>query len=203
MPADVATAFLASESEPFVIPRDVVAQVPREYWLLGELREVLVAPLHWEPDGFGALVLGAKEVDARFTDQDLRLARGIADITSLALGNARRLSELERFHELVASLDAVYWEADAASLRLSFIGGRAEQLLGANGWSGSRRGADGAITRCPKIVRAPSRPPGSPPTPARTRAWSIACRRPTAARSGSATWSTWCAALRARDSSGA
>ena len=76
--------------------------------------------------------LGAKEVDARFTEQDLRLARGIADITSLALGNARRLSELERFHELVASLDAVYWEADAASLRLSFIGGRAEQLLGAN-----------------------------------------------------------------------
>ena len=132
VPSDVATPLLASESEPFVIPRDVVEQVPREYWLLGEVREVLVAPLHWEPDGFGALVLGAKEVDARFTDQDLRLARGIADITSLALGNARRLSELERFHELVASLDAVYWEADAASLRLSFIGGRAEQLLGAN-----------------------------------------------------------------------
>jgi len=132
IPSNVAMPLLASESEPFVIPRDVVERVPREYWLLGEVREVLVAPLHWEPDGFGALVLGAKAVDARFTDQDLRLARGIADITSLALGNARRLSELERFHELVASLDAVYWEADAASLRLSFIGGRAEQLLGAN-----------------------------------------------------------------------
>jgi PAS domain S-box-containing protein len=132
IPSDVATPLLASETEPFVIPRDVIERAPREYWLIGEVREVLVAPLHWEPDGFGALVLGAKEVDARFTDQDLRLARGIADITSLALGNARRLSELERFHELVASLDAVYWEADAASLRLSFIGGRAEQLLGAN-----------------------------------------------------------------------
>ena len=90
------------------------------------------APLHWEPDGFGAIVMGGKDDDAPFTEQDLRLARGIADITSLALGNARRLSELERFHELVASLDAVFWEADAASLRLSFIGGRAEQLLGAN-----------------------------------------------------------------------
>jgi PAS domain S-box-containing protein len=132
VPSDVATAFLASESEPFVIPREVVEQVPRDLWLFGELREVLVAPLRWEPDGFGALVIGAKDVDARFTDQDLRLARGIADITSLALGNARRLSELERFHELVASLDAVFWEADASSLRLSFIGGRAEQLLGAN-----------------------------------------------------------------------
>ena len=131
-PSDVATPLLASESEPFVIPREVIARAPRENWLIGEVREVLVAPLRWEPDGFGVLVLGAKEVDAQFTDQDLRLARGIADITSLALGNARRLSELERFHELVASLDAVYWEADAASLRLSFIGGRAEQLLGAN-----------------------------------------------------------------------
>ncbi len=29
------------------------------------------------------------------------------------------------------SLDAVFWEADAASLRLSFLGGRAETLLGA------------------------------------------------------------------------
>ena len=132
VPSDVATSFLSSESGPFVVPRDVVQQVPPEYRVLGEVREVLVAPLRWEPDGFGAIVLAAKEVDARFTDQDLRLARGIADITSLALGNARRLSELERFHELVASLDAVYWEADAASLRLSFIGGRAEQLLGAN-----------------------------------------------------------------------
>ncbi len=132
IPSEVATPLLASETEPFVIPRDVIERAPREYWLIGEVREVLVAPLRWEPDGFGVLALGAKEVDAQFTDQDLRLARGIADITSLALGNARRLSELERFHELVASLDAVYWEADAASLRLSFIGGRAEQLLGAN-----------------------------------------------------------------------
>jgi PAS domain S-box-containing protein len=130
--SDVARAFLATGSEPFVISREVVEQVPRELWRFGELREVMVAPLNWEPDGFGALVMGAKDIDSRFSDQDLRLARGIADIASLALGNARRLSELERFHELVASLDAVFWESDAASLRLSFIGGRAEQLLGAN-----------------------------------------------------------------------
>ncbi len=148
VPSDVAKTFLASKSEPYVVPREVVEQVPREPWLFGELREVLVAPLHWEPDGFGALVMGAKDVDSRFTDQDLRLARGIADITSLALGNARRLSELERFHELVASLDAVYWEADAATLRLSFIGGRADQLLGAHEqeWiADGRRWGDHAI----------------------------------------------------------
>lgn len=132
VPADVAQAFLQSETEPFVIPIELVEQAPSGLWLFGELREVLVAPLHWEPDGFGTLVLGAPSPDARFGDQDLRLARGIADITSLALGNARRLSELERFHELVASLEAVFWEADAGSLRLSFVGGRAGQLLGAD-----------------------------------------------------------------------
>lgn len=132
VPADVAQAFLLSETEPFVIPLELVEQAPSGLWLFGSLREVLVAPLHWEPDGFGVLVLGAPSPDTHFSDQDLRLARGIADITSLALGNARRLSELERFHELVASLDAVFWEADAGSLRLSFVGGRAEQLLGAD-----------------------------------------------------------------------
>ena len=130
VPPDVAARFLARRPEPFVASRDVAETIPEELKLFGDV--VLVAPLHWEPDGFGAIVMGAKDDDAPFTEQDLRLARGIADITSLALGNARRLSELERFHELVASLDAVFWEADAASLRLSFIGGRAEQLLGAN-----------------------------------------------------------------------
>lgn len=132
VPADVANAFMASEVEPFVISRATAEHVPTELRLFGERREELVAPLRWEPHGFGALVLAAPKVDARFDEQDLRLARGIADITSLALGNARRLSELERFHELVASLDAVFWEADAASLRLSFVAGRAEQLLGAD-----------------------------------------------------------------------
>lgn len=132
VPAEVATALLASHTEPFLLSRAAVAQVPAQFTILREPREVLVAPLNWEPEGAGALVLVATGPDAHFGEQDLRLARGIADITSLALGNARRLSELERFHELVESLDAVFWEADAASLRLSFLGGRTEQLLGAD-----------------------------------------------------------------------
>ncbi|MGZ6545319.1 MAG: ATP-binding protein [Actinomycetota bacterium] len=130
-PAELADPFLLSRSEPFVLPRDSVAQIPPEFLVFDEPREALVAPLRWEPDGFGALVLAAPSTDAGFSQEDLRLARGIADITSLALGNARRLSELERFHELVESLDAVFWEADSATLRLSFLGGRVDQLLGA------------------------------------------------------------------------
>ena len=47
---------------------------------------------------------------------------GLTDITSLALGNARRLSELERFHDLVGSLDATFWEAEAGASLFTFVG---------------------------------------------------------------------------------
>src|SRR5262249_52490282 len=42
---------------------------------------------------------------------------------------ARRASE-ERFRDLVQGLDAIVWEADAATLRYSFVSQRAETILG-------------------------------------------------------------------------
>ncbi len=129
IPAEVAAPFLLSLEEPFVLSRELAAQVPRPY-ALDEPVEVLVAPLRWEPDGFGAIVMRAAAPAASFAEADLRLARGIADITSLALGNARRFHELERFHELVEGLDAVFWEADAETRRFTFLSGRAERILG-------------------------------------------------------------------------
>ena len=150
-------------------------------------------------------VMGAKEVDARFTEQDLRLARGIADITSLALG--------QRTPPLGAGAVPRARRQPGRGLlgggRRARSGSRSSEAgpsssSAPTSRSGSRRGADGAITRCPRIASgADRRPPGSPPTPARTRAWSTASPRPTAARSGSATWCTWCAAPRGRDSSAA
>jgi HD-GYP domain-containing protein (c-di-GMP phosphodiesterase class II) len=68
-------------------------------------RETLVAPMLWEPDGLGAIVVGAAVSDAAFSGEDLRLARGIADITSLALGNADRFDELERAY--VSTVEAL------------------------------------------------------------------------------------------------
>jgi PAS domain S-box-containing protein len=130
---EVAQRFLRSMTEPFVLPREVVAQVPSEYQMLDEPREVLVAPLRWEPDGFGVLVLIAPDARSCFGQQNVRQAGGIADIASLALGNASRLTELERFHELVESLDAVFWEARAGSLTFTFLSSRAVDLFGADG----------------------------------------------------------------------
>jgi PAS domain S-box-containing protein len=129
VPEEVTAPFLGRDLAPFVVPREIVGRVPRELWLARDAREMLIAPLRWEPDGLGALALAAVDRESEFTERDLRLARGIADITSLALGTARRMTELERFHELVETLDAVFWEAEANSRRLTFVGGRAERLL--------------------------------------------------------------------------
>ncbi len=141
VPADVAAPFLAPGTDPFVISMEVVSTVPRNLHVTSQPRETLVAPLRWEPAAFGAIMMTSTSPDARFSDTDLRVARGIADITSLALGNARRLSDLERFHELVATLDAVFWEADATDLRLQFVAGRVEEVFGpdATEWASSGR----------------------------------------------------------------
>jgi PAS domain S-box-containing protein len=140
VPAAVATAFLHALDRPFVLPAATVAGVPQEFVALEEIRDVLVCPLRWEPDGFGAIVIVAPSEEG-FDDRVLRLAGGIADITSLALGNARRFHELARFHELVETLDAVFWEADAEGLGFTFLAGRAAGILGGLGEEPVRAGA--------------------------------------------------------------
>ena len=129
VPSELADAMLQSDTEPFAMGLDLIQQIPEDLWMVDVAVPVLVVPLRWEPDGFGAIVVAAQVPDRGFEDRDMRLGRGIADITSLALGNARRLSELERFHELVESLHAVFWEADAATT-FTFLGGRVDDLLG-------------------------------------------------------------------------
>jgi PAS domain S-box-containing protein len=93
--------------------------------------DILVCPLQWEPGEVGALIAVADADGEPFDEAAVRLARGIGDLTALALGNARRIGELERFHRLVESLDAVFWEADADGLRVTFLGGRVDELFGA------------------------------------------------------------------------
>ena len=141
MPSAVAMSFLSSESGAL---RDPAGR--RRTGASPSTGSSARCARSWSPRCAGSRTASApscwraKEVDARFTDQDLRLARGIADITSLALGNARRLSELERFHELVASLDAVFWEADAASLDSPSSAAGPKSSWAPTSRSGSREG---------------------------------------------------------------
>jgi signal transduction histidine kinase/GAF domain-containing protein len=131
VPPEIAAQFLLSVREPFILGREIVATVPEE--VIGPAEnadvEVIVAPLRWEPDGFGAIVAVSHPAGG-FSERDLRLVGGIADISSLALGTARRFHELERFHELVEGLDAIFWEADARTLQFTFLSHRAADILG-------------------------------------------------------------------------
>ncbi|MCI0634382.1 MAG: GAF domain-containing protein [Actinobacteria bacterium] len=137
VPAELGSRFLTSLDEPFVIPTEIARQVPTEYWIIDEVTDALIAPMRWEPDGFGAIIVLAPVARPSFSQRDLSLARGISDIAALALGSARRVSELERFQELAETLDAIFWEANHASLAFTFLSRRAETVLGAHDGGGN------------------------------------------------------------------
>ena len=130
VPEPVAAEVVFDNDDPQVIPRTSPLARDREYLVSHEPREVLIAPVTWAPDGAGTIAVIGREGDGLFGDRDLRLIRGVADLASLALGNARRMSELERFHELVAGLDAAFWEASLPDLAFTFSAGAVEELLG-------------------------------------------------------------------------
>jgi signal transduction histidine kinase/GAF domain-containing protein len=132
VPESVAAEVVFDNDDPQVISRTSPLARDRDYVVSHEPREVLIAPVTWAPDGAGTIAVIGRDGDGIFGDRDLRLIRGVADLTSLALGNARRMSELERFHELVAGLDAAFWEASLPDLGFTFVAGAVEELLGAD-----------------------------------------------------------------------
>jgi signal transduction histidine kinase/GAF domain-containing protein len=129
LPAAAAADLLPDDAEPAMIAGERLTTLPRETRLIEEPGCALLTPLRWNTEGYAALLAVREAGDPPFDAGSVRLARGIGDIASLALGTAGRISELERFHELVESLDAVFWEADATDLRFTFVGGRTAQLL--------------------------------------------------------------------------
>ncbi len=96
VPAELVEPLFRSTTEPFVMPASSLRKLPRRYRTFNPPRATLVAPVRWEPDGLGAIAVVGLEPRHRFTPRELRLARGIADIASLAMGNAERFAELER-----------------------------------------------------------------------------------------------------------
>jgi PAS domain S-box-containing protein len=141
VPAEWAASIVFENAEPLVFSGDDPRIAGRDFLIAREPRDSVAAPVTWEPDGAGTLVVIGRRGEGVFGPREIRLVRGIADLTSLALGNARRISELERFHELVAGLDAAFWEAALPDLTFTFVGGAVGNLLGgdADPWpAGSR-----------------------------------------------------------------
>jgi signal transduction histidine kinase/putative methionine-R-sulfoxide reductase with GAF domain len=142
---DVPAAWVAElvfeNDDTLVFTRDDPRLMGRDFLIAREPREGVAAPVLWEPDGAGTLAVIGRDGDGAFGPREVRLIRGIADLTSLALGNARRINELERFHELVAGLDAAFWEASLPDLGFTFLGGAVHDLLGedAAAWTSGAR----------------------------------------------------------------
>ncbi|HET9672006.1 MAG TPA: ATP-binding protein [Actinomycetota bacterium] len=143
--ADVPETFVSElvfeGGEPILFSRDDPSVRGKPFLISTEARDAAVALVTWEPDGAGSLVVIGRAGDGVFGPREVRLLRGIADLTSLALGNARRITELERFHELVAGLDAAFWEASLPELSFTFLGGAVQDLLGegASAWTAGPR----------------------------------------------------------------
>jgi PAS domain S-box-containing protein len=141
VPESIVASVMFDDDEPLVFSRSSPLVKNQDFVVSKEAREVLVVPVSWEPDGAGTIAVVGHEGEGIFADRERRLLRGVADLTSLALGNARRMSELERFHELVAGLDAAFWEASLPDLEFTFVAGAIHDLLGGNteSWPTERR----------------------------------------------------------------
>jgi diguanylate cyclase (GGDEF)-like protein len=135
--AVVADRFLAGDGGPFVLPRSSVAELPPSERLFDDPREWLVAPLRWEPDGLAAMCILAPGPEASFGQREVELARGIADITSLALGNATRFQELERAY--VSTVEAL---ANAVEAKDEYTGNHCRALAELSMAVGSQMGLD-------------------------------------------------------------
>jgi diguanylate cyclase (GGDEF)-like protein len=124
IPAEVAEPLILRVEEPFALDAEVVAGVLPEYQGLdpSHPRAVLVAPVRWEPGAVGAIFVYAAD-DTPFSPRQLRLARGIADITSLALAKASRFDELERAY--VSTIEAL---ANALEAQDEYTGDHARSL---------------------------------------------------------------------------
>ncbi|HEV8572117.1 MAG TPA: HD domain-containing phosphohydrolase [Actinomycetota bacterium] len=123
IPGWVGSQLLASAEAPFVVPVDVMEGLPREFPISERSRPVLCAPLRWEPDGLAIIAVVAGDADRTFSQRDLRLAGGLADIASLALGNAGRFTELERAY--VSTIEAL---ANALEAKDEYTGDHARAL---------------------------------------------------------------------------
>jgi HD-GYP domain-containing protein (c-di-GMP phosphodiesterase class II)/putative methionine-R-sulfoxide reductase with GAF domain len=123
VPTVVASKLMVSTDAPFVLSAEVVADMPPEFVVRPSNRPVLVAPVKWEPDGLGALAAFPDSPSRTFTERDYRLARGVADLASLAMGNATRFADLER-----AYLQTIEVLANALEAKDEYTSGHAREV---------------------------------------------------------------------------
>ena len=133
----VADRHLLSVEEPFLLPVEVIEGLPQRLRLFPDPTPALVAPFRWASGGLGALVAMGDERERVFTSRDFRLARGVADLTSLAMGNADRYADLER-----AFLQTVEVLANALEAKDAYTSGHVRVVAEMATAVGTRMGLD-------------------------------------------------------------
>jgi PAS domain S-box-containing protein len=98
------------------------------------LRSAMLVPLVSHGRVVGAVTLVRGAGGEPYTADDLATAQELADRAAVAVDHSlqyRRAQEAHaRFAGLVDGIDAIVWEADPATLALTFVNHRAESLLG-------------------------------------------------------------------------
>ncbi|HEX2089933.1 MAG TPA: diguanylate cyclase, partial [Actinomycetota bacterium] len=138
VPWAIAEPFIKSTDEPFVVSREDIGSLPEEYRLAEQSTDVLVTPMGWAPNERGAIAMLAPRPEASFSERDINFARGISDITSLALGNAARFVELEETY-----LSTVAALASALEAKDEYTGSHAKALAEMSLIVGESMGLDG------------------------------------------------------------
>jgi PAS domain S-box-containing protein len=113
-----------------VTPTEPLIRRAREVIETGGSQRDFLVDLRLTPAGQTRPVLVTMTRIGMAGEEPARLLLIVQDLSEEErLQAARRASE-ERFRDLVQGLDAIVWEADAASLRFSFVSQRAEAILG-------------------------------------------------------------------------
>ena len=168
------TGHVAATGESLLTPN--AQEVPFAVQIEGTediVESMLLVPMKLGETVVGVIVLSSLGY-GKFDEDDQRLLEVLASHAAVAFENARRLSELERFHELVESLDAVFWEADADTLGFTFVGAGSGTCWVRTPTRGPPRDGSGASTSRPRIAKTPWPPAAPPPRPARPTPWSTA-----------------------------
>ncbi|HZT78814.1 MAG TPA: PAS domain S-box protein, partial [Gemmataceae bacterium] len=139
-PHGLARVLRTGQSEFFPeITDDVLAALARTPEQLAALRQLglrsaVIVPLVARGRVLGAITLATAESGRRHTADDLAVAEDLGRRCALAVDNARLYREARaaegRYRDLVDGMDAIVWEADAATWQFTFVSRHAEALLG-------------------------------------------------------------------------
>jgi diguanylate cyclase (GGDEF)-like protein len=122
VPPELGARHLPFAEEPYFMPTNVHAELIRSVGIVSDTGPTLVTPISWEPDGM-AVILSTGRPDWRITQRHFRLAKGVADLASLALGNANRFADMEK-----AFMETVEVLANALEAKDSYTSGHAKQV---------------------------------------------------------------------------